>query len=257
MNTHTRRSTRPSNRNKQPNTASVLRQGIRHHFREELDEFYRNRPIGFTVDHIHPLKGQNASGLHVPWNLQYLTLSDNVSKWNFFPGEWIDGERRQIGNVFQSKLIKLSGITSKRQFSPEHAAKIAEANRRRPMTPERIAAMHAAASAPEARAKQAASLRATLAAKLDHDPSESKRDRQRRANRESAQRKRDREKTTGSASQIARKRGPYKPRTKPSKPLSADTRARMKQAQIDRFKRMPVSDETRARMRAAKLVGAA
>ena len=51
---------------------------------EQIKEIYYNRPEGFTVDHIIPLKGKVVSGLHVPWNLQYLTKSENSSKRNKF-----------------------------------------------------------------------------------------------------------------------------------------------------------------------------
>lgn len=51
---------------------------------KQIREFYLNRPEGFEVDHIIPLYGDFVSGLHVPWNLQYLTSKQNREKSNHF-----------------------------------------------------------------------------------------------------------------------------------------------------------------------------
>ncbi len=47
-----------------------------------IKDFYANCPAKMEIDHIIPLQGKLVSGLHVIWNLQYLTLHDNKIKIN-------------------------------------------------------------------------------------------------------------------------------------------------------------------------------
>jgi hypothetical protein len=51
---------------------------------EKIKQFYLNRPTGFHVDHIIPIKGKSVSGLHVENNLQYLPADENMKKLNKF-----------------------------------------------------------------------------------------------------------------------------------------------------------------------------
>jgi len=48
----------------------------------KVKEFYSNCLEGFEVDHIIPLQGKNVCGLHVEYNLQYLSSKDNRIKGN-------------------------------------------------------------------------------------------------------------------------------------------------------------------------------
>jgi hypothetical protein len=52
--------------------------------KEAIKQFYMNKPEGFEVDHIIPLRGKYVSGLHVLENLQYLPAQENRLKNNAY-----------------------------------------------------------------------------------------------------------------------------------------------------------------------------
>lgn len=54
--------------------------------KKQINSFYRRKPKGFHVDHIHPVVGLDkygneiSRGLNVIWNLQYLKPDENAKK---------------------------------------------------------------------------------------------------------------------------------------------------------------------------------
>ena len=76
-----KRAAREANRRAKQNKATILSSDL-----ENIRKIYENRPKDQEVDHIIPLKHKNVCGLHVSWNLQYLTSLENRTKNNKFDG---------------------------------------------------------------------------------------------------------------------------------------------------------------------------
>jgi wobble nucleotide-excising tRNase len=57
----------------------------REHHSEIVSIYNLAAALDLHVDHIIPLRGKTVCGLHVPWNMQLLTKSENISKGNRIP----------------------------------------------------------------------------------------------------------------------------------------------------------------------------
>ena len=64
---------------------------------DKINEVYANCSDDMTVDHIIPITSPIVCGLHVSWNMQYLTRSANSRKGNSLPPphQYIRGERNE------------------------------------------------------------------------------------------------------------------------------------------------------------------
>lgn len=51
---------------------------------QRLRSFYSKCPANLEVDHIIPINHSDVCGLHVPWNMQYLSRTENAQKSNSF-----------------------------------------------------------------------------------------------------------------------------------------------------------------------------
>lgn len=58
--------------------------------RDAIRQIYLKCPKGYAVDHVIPLQGDLVSGLHVPENLQYLSVADNSAKWKKFTPQFLE-----------------------------------------------------------------------------------------------------------------------------------------------------------------------
>lgn len=58
---------------------------------DAIRRIYELCPLGLVVDHVIPLQSPVVCGLHVAWNLQYLTPKENQEKGNRLPTPLVGG----------------------------------------------------------------------------------------------------------------------------------------------------------------------
>ena len=70
---------------------------------KECSKISKETRIKHNVDHIIPLTNEMVCGLHVSWNLQILTKSENVIKKNKWDGTFDNNSWRQCNNKCQQE----------------------------------------------------------------------------------------------------------------------------------------------------------
>jgi hypothetical protein len=71
-----------SRRTATPNWLSAIEKAMIQEFYDVAQAKTVQTGIKHHVDHIMPINGANSCGLHVPWNMQILTASENCGKKN-------------------------------------------------------------------------------------------------------------------------------------------------------------------------------
>lgn len=71
----------------------------------KIKEVYKNQPANMEVDHIIPLCGRKVAGLHVSWNLQYLSRLENCTKRNCIDLLW--------ASEWYGKILEADGLKEK------------------------------------------------------------------------------------------------------------------------------------------------